>query len=98
LSLTGWYYHLSRYGEDLLRPTLAGIVIIFLSTIFWLMQSDPTLAPSFSTNATIQNQTGNFSTFIGLNETANAAHWQKAFERSIADFIPLLPLESNSRS
>jgi hypothetical protein len=33
-SLTGWYYHLSRYGESLWRPTLAGVVIVFLSTLF----------------------------------------------------------------
>jgi hypothetical protein len=31
-SLTGWYYHLSRYGESIWRPTVAGIVIVLLST------------------------------------------------------------------
>src|SRR5215218_2384232 len=41
-SLTGWYYHLSRYGESIWRPTLAGLVIVILSTLFWLMQSNPT--------------------------------------------------------
>jgi hypothetical protein len=30
-SLTGWYYHLSRYGESIWRPTLAGGVIVILS-------------------------------------------------------------------
>lgn len=34
LSLTGLYYHLSRYGENLLRPTLVGMAIIFSSTLF----------------------------------------------------------------
>ena len=33
-SLTGWYYHLSRYGESIWRPTLAGLVIVILSTLF----------------------------------------------------------------
>ena len=45
-SLTGVYYHLSRYGEDLLRPTLAGITIVFLSTLFWLIQANPVHEPS----------------------------------------------------
>ena len=31
-SLTGWYYHLSRYGESIWRPTVADIVIVLLST------------------------------------------------------------------
>jgi hypothetical protein len=43
LSLTGLYYHLSRYGEDLLRPTLIGIAIVFGSTLFWLTQSNQIL-------------------------------------------------------
>jgi hypothetical protein len=98
-SLTGWYYHLSRYGEDLLRPTLAGVVIVLLSTLFWLLQSNPTFEPSLSaiecnpdviSNAT-RNET---SKFIGLckHGSGNHTHWLKAFERSIAGFIPLLPL------
>ena len=37
MSLTGLYYHLSRYGEDLARPTAA------LAT-----QADPLIGPSFS--------------------------------------------------
>jgi hypothetical protein len=95
-SLTGWYYHLSRYGEDLLRPTLAGMAIVFLSTLFWLMQSDPTLEPSLDTiecNPTIiSDATRNMtSKFIGLCQGGNHTHWLKALERGIADFIPLLP-------
>jgi hypothetical protein len=46
-SLTGWYYHLSRYGESLLRPTIAGIAIISLSTLFFAMQTNPATEPSF---------------------------------------------------
>jgi hypothetical protein len=38
---------LSRYGEDLHRPTLTGILIIFLSTFFFVTQSNPELYPAF---------------------------------------------------
>ena len=101
-SLTGWYYHLSRYGESIWRPTLTGLVIVILSTLFWLMQSNPTEKFSLSMiecypnviSDAIRNNTSNF---IGLCEqgSRNHDHWLKAFERSIAGFIPLLPLGSN---
>jgi hypothetical protein len=52
LSLTGLYYHLSRYGEDLLRPTLIGIAIVLGSTLIWLTQANPTAEPSFFTTTT----------------------------------------------
>ena len=48
LSLTGLYYHLSRYGENLLRPTLVGIAIVFGSTLFWLIQTNPNHEPLLS--------------------------------------------------
>ena len=82
LSLTSLYYHLSRYGENLLRPTLLGISIVFGSTLFWLMQSNPYAEPSLS------HVTG-FTQVV-----ANHTQWQKAFERSFADFLPLLLLGS----
>jgi hypothetical protein len=97
-SLTGWYYHLSRYGESIWRPTLAGLVIVILSTLFWLMQSNPTVEPSLYTTKCNPNVISdatmtNTSNFIGLCEYGirNYAHWSKAFERSLADFLPLLP-------
>jgi hypothetical protein len=74
------------------RPTLAGIVIVFLSTLFWSMQENPQLEPSlpvFQSNDAINNVT---SKFVGLDKFGEADHWLKASERSIADFIPLLPL------
>jgi hypothetical protein len=73
-SLTGWYYHLSRYGESLLRPTLAGMVIIFLSTLFWLMQSNPIVEPSlpvFQTDDATSNVT---SKFVGFDKFGEGAH------------------------
>src|SRR5919112_5517195 len=76
-SLTGWYYHLSRYGESIWRPTVAGIVIVFLSTLFWLIQIDPSDEPSFTNT-------------VGLANATKITVWQRAFERSMADFLPLL--------
>jgi hypothetical protein len=81
-SLIGLYYHLSRYGENLLRPTLTGIIIVFLSTLFWLTQINPTHERSFSHMA-------------GFTQAGNGTHWLKAFERSFADFLPLLSLASD---
>jgi hypothetical protein len=49
LSLTGWYYNLSRYGEDYTRPLLVALSILLISTIYWSMQTDPaTLHPKYS--------------------------------------------------
>ncbi len=50
-SLTGWYHLLSNYGESLRRPTLAGIIIVILATVFFVCQSNPTLAPTLSLNS-----------------------------------------------
>ncbi|MGB6627894.1 MAG: hypothetical protein WBE61_07160 [Nitrososphaeraceae archaeon] len=61
---------------------LLGIVIVFGSTLFWLMQSNLYTEPSSS------HVTG-FTQVV-----ANYTQWQKAFERSFADFLPLLPLGS----
>jgi hypothetical protein len=35
-----------------------------------------------------------FQKFIGFKNAGNLNQWQKAFERSFADFLPLLPLGS----
>ena len=83
MSLTGLYYHLSRYGEDLARPT-AALAIVILSTLFWLTQADPLIGPSFSR-------------FVGLIYIVDLNHWGKSFERGIADFLPLLQLGSNAK-
>lgn len=84
LSLTGIYYHLSRYGEDLLRPALIGAVAVFLSILFWLIQANPTHEPLFSH-------------VVGFTQAGNGTHWLKAFERSFADFLPLLSLGSDTK-
>ncbi|MFI5407021.1 MAG: hypothetical protein ACHQ1D_10985, partial [Nitrososphaerales archaeon] len=69
-SLTGWYYHLSRYREDLHRPTLVGILIVFLSTLLWLSQSNPNQDPSFLPSLTNTNIDNNNSK-IFTNTTAS---------------------------
>lgn len=45
-SLTGLYYHLSKYGESIKMPTITGIVVLLLSTFFFSMQSNLTLEPT----------------------------------------------------
>jgi hypothetical protein len=40
LSLTGLYYYLSNYGESLKNPTIMAMIIVFGSTMYWLMQPD----------------------------------------------------------
>lgn len=37
LSLTGIYYHFSKYGESIVRPSMIGAITVVLSTLFWLM-------------------------------------------------------------
>ncbi|MDQ3903398.1 MAG: hypothetical protein M3247_07140, partial [Thermoproteota archaeon] len=81
-SLTGAYYHLSRYGESIARPTAIGVVIVFLSTVFWLTQKNPSLEP-------------HASTFIAFQKVGDATQWQRAFERSLGDFLPLLNLSAD---
>jgi uncharacterized protein YjbI with pentapeptide repeats len=88
LSLTGLYYHLSRYGESISRPTLIAVITVTLSTLFWVTQSNPTLEPHF--DSSLAETVGN-STFVGFREVYNDTQWLKALERSFADFLPLLP-------
>jgi hypothetical protein len=66
----------------LLRPTLVGMAIVVVSTIFWLIQANPTHEASLSH-------------IVGFSQIGNSTQWQKAFERSLADFLPLLPLGSD---
>jgi hypothetical protein len=65
---------------------------VFLSTLFWLTQSDPTFQPSFSQN---NPSSSNISNFTGAVNFTNTSHLLKSFERSIASFIPLLPMGSD---
>jgi hypothetical protein len=88
LSLTGLYYHLSRYGENLLRPTLVGMAIVFGSTLFWLIQNNPTAEPSLS--VIVSSKTKTITNFINVSQIWNNTHSLKAFERSLADFLPIL--------
>lgn len=87
-SLTGLYYHLSRYGESIARPAAIGAITVFLSTLFWLTQSNPSLEPHLDSSL----ETVSTSTFVGFREIGNATQWLKGFERSLAGFIPLLSL------
>jgi hypothetical protein len=52
--------------------------------LFWLIQKDPTKDPSFSKFV---------SAYWILNHNTN--YLERAFERSLGDFLPLLSLPSN---
>src|SRR5919202_3041237 len=80
-SLTGLYYHFSDYGESIVKPTMIGAITVLLSTLFWLMQSKPTLEPHFFVNSSnfIYNST---SHFVYLNQAGNFTHWVASFQRS----------------
>jgi len=96
-SLTGLYYHLSRYGESISRPVILGIIIVGLSTLFWLIQNNPTgdpFIPYLSNNDIAKTSTDNF---INFTQISNNTHTLKAFERSLADFLPLLSMPSDTK-
>lgn len=76
-SLTGLYYHLSRYGQSFSRPALFGVGIVLLSTLLWLTQPDPTARDYSITNFTLPV----------INNSSNLV---TAFERSITNFLPNL--------
>jgi hypothetical protein len=76
--------HFSDYGESIIKPTIIGAITVGLSTLFWLMQS--------IVNSSLYKST---SHFIYLNQAGNFTHWLTAFQRSLADFLPLLSLPSN---
>ena len=86
-SLTGLYYHFSNHGESIARPAAMGDITVLLLTLFWVTQSNPTLEPHF--DSTLE-AVGNF-TFVGIREIGNPSQWREAFERSFANFLPLLP-------
>jgi uncharacterized protein YjbI with pentapeptide repeats len=85
-SLTGLYYHLSRYGESISRPAIVGAITVVLSTLFWVTQSNPTLEPHFPPTL----ETNSTSTFVEFREIGNPTQWLKGFERSLAGFLPFL--------
>ena len=89
-SLTGLYYHLSRYGEDLLRPTVAGSILYHFQFCFLQHNQSQPRTNSFFQQFLLILQIKS-QLFLFKNVT-NPEHWLKSFERSIADFIPLLPL------
>ena len=96
LSLIGLYYHFSRYGESIVRPTLIGVIIVGLSTLFWLFQNYPTAEPSLSLIANIKpHMAKTLHNFINVTQIFNNTHTLKAFERSLGDFLPTLSLSGD---
>jgi hypothetical protein len=70
-----------RFNESIVRPTIIGVITVALSTLFWLTQSEPTKDPSLSK-------------FVGAYWILhlNPYYLERAFERSLADFLPVLSL------
>ncbi len=91
ISLTGLYYHFSTYGESILKPVIIGIIIVGLSTAFWLIQANPEGEPTVPSVISIMTS----SKFTNITQSWNNTHALKAFERSLTDFLPLLSMPSN---
>ena len=93
-SLTDLYYHFSSYGESIAKPTIIGAITVGLSTLFWLIQNNPTAEPSLSF---INRHTSHVSNFINMTYLSvwNNTHVLKAFERSLADLLPILNIGSD---
>jgi hypothetical protein len=73
---------------------MIGAITVFLSTLFCVTQSNPTLEPHFDPSLA---ETDSTSTFVGAREIGNATQWLKGFERSLADFLPLLSLGGQTK-
>jgi hypothetical protein len=52
---------------------------------FFFSDNNPSAVVTSGTNSTT-------SDFVGFDKTGDLGHWLKAFERSFADFLPLLSL------
>ena len=79
-SITGLYYHLSRYGQSFSRPSLFGIGIVLISTLLWLTQPNP--AADFS----IRDMT--IPQIITIPEMDNKTNIEITLERGLTNFLP----------
>jgi hypothetical protein len=67
---------------------IIGGIIIALSTLFWLSQSNPDLEPSFL--AAKESSSDSMANFTGFSNFGNGTHFLRSFKRSYVDFLPLL--------
>jgi hypothetical protein len=81
-SLTGLYYHLSKYGQSFSRPALFGIGIILFSTFLWLTQPNP------GANFSVHNMT--IPHIVTIPALDNKTNIEIAFERGLTNFLPSL--------
>ena len=96
LSLTGLYYHFSNYGESIAKPAIIGAITVGISTLFWIIQNNPTDEPFLPFITAHQLHDHKIvSNFINITQVLNNTHSLKAFERSFSDLIPLLPQGGN---
>jgi hypothetical protein len=73
-SLTALYHLFSNYGESIWRPTVIGIGIVVLSTLFWIFQNYPTAEPSLSLTASEPQMTKTVHNFINVTQILNDTH------------------------
>ena len=67
-----------------------------LSTLFWLFQNNPSAEPYIPfTTSNKPHIAKTVSNFINVTQILNNTHTLKAFERSLADFLPTLSLASD---
>ncbi len=82
ISLTGLYYHLSKYGQSFSRPALFGVGIVLLSTLLWLTQPNPS-GDFLLSNMTVPQ-------LVTVNKTSGQTNLEIAFVRSLTNFLPSL--------
>src|SRR5919198_1659767 len=74
------------------KPAIIGAITIGLSALFWHIQNNPTSEPSLSVITSNKlHMAKTVSNFINVTQIWNNTHLLKAFERSLADFDPILP-------
>jgi uncharacterized protein YjbI with pentapeptide repeats len=92
-SLIALYWLFSTYGESIAKPTILGLAILILSSLLWLTQSNPLLQPNFYFDTLPVHLKE--SNFIGLDQIWNGTHWRNSFQRSIADFLPIINISGD---
>lgn len=80
LYLTGLYFHLCTYGEDIVKPLLWLVAIIFLGTLYWTIYYSQT--PYYELNFL-----GDSSIHRALLTTNNEYWIIKAIERTLKNIV-----------
>jgi hypothetical protein len=96
----------SLTGYTIICPGMAKVFLglhnwcnnsVSFNTIFFITHSNPSLEPHFpffgnNTSAVVADSNSTTSTFVGFEKILNHDQLLRAFERSFANFLPLLSL------